>query len=73
LQFTIESRRLPTSPNPQATPVIIEALNPGDALSEFVRRSKLEVVSVATPASGRESIATVRKDEAVYLVRVYQA
>ncbi|HYS55259.1 MAG TPA: hypothetical protein VER58_16000 [Thermoanaerobaculia bacterium] len=48
-------------------------MNPKDALSEFVRRNKSEVVSMATPAKGRESIATIKKNDAVYLVRVYEA
>ena len=73
LQFTIESRQLPTSSGGESKPIIIQATNPNDALTEFVRQNKSEVVSMATPANGRESIATVKKDDAVYLVRVYEA
>jgi len=73
LQFTIESRQLPNSSAGDSKPIIIEAMNPKDALSEFVRRNKSEVVSMATPAKGRESIATIKKNDAVYLVRVYEA
>ena len=74
MQFTIESREL----NPEATlteprSTVIEAADRGSALSEFVRRNAWELVSFATPVRGRESIATVKKDDSVYLVRVYEA
>jgi hypothetical protein len=75
LQFTIESRELtqPESTRGEARSTVIEAADRDAALSEFVRRSASELVSFATPARGRESIATVKKNEAVYLVRVYEA
>ena len=75
MQFTIESRKLtqPESVRGEARSTVIEAANRDAALSEFARRNASEVVSFSTPAAGRESIATVKKDESVYLVRVYEA
>ena len=44
-----------------------------DAITQFVHQSASELVSLTKPIKGSESIATVRKDEAVFLVRVYAA
>ena len=41
------------------------------ASGEFVRQNQCELVSFATPTA-RESIATVRKEDSVFLVRVYE-
>jgi hypothetical protein len=76
LQFTIESRELTTQSNSHAvhvepTSLTIDADNPDDAITEFVRQSASELVSFQKPAECRESIATVRKDDVVFLVRVY--
>jgi hypothetical protein len=71
LQFTIESRQLTSSTESRQT--TIEAANPDDAISEFVRRDDSELVSFLKPGEGRESIATVKKNDSVYLVRVYEA
>ena len=74
MQFTIESRELtPESTRSESRSTVIEATDRDAALTEFVRRSALQLVSFATPARGRESIATVKKDDSVYLVRVYEA
>ena len=79
LQFTIESRELRSqhahqpSADPRPHQVVIEAPNADDAISEFVRRNASELVSLTKPAEGRESIATVKKDDSVFLVRVYTA
>jgi len=74
LQFTIESRELrPESAKSESRSTVIEAADRGSALSEFIRRSAFELMSFATPARGRESIATVKKNDSVYLVRVYEA
>lgn len=70
MQYTIESRPLTSDATPWK-PMRIEAANPESAISEYVRRSHGELVSVTKPLTGRESIATVRKDDAVFLVRVY--
>jgi len=78
LQFTIESRELTQSNHSHAilverTSMTIDADNPDDAITEFVRQSDSELVSFQKPAECRESIATVKKDDAVFLVRVYSA
>lgn len=76
MQFTIEARPLTSDTfsigaGAQPTQTMIEAVNPQDAISEFVRRDHCELVSFSSPARGRESIATVKKQDSVYLVRVY--
>jgi len=77
MQYTIESRQLTSeythrpSFEDESRETRIEAATPDDAISEFVRRSQCELVSMARPLKGRESIATVKKDDAVFLVRVY--
>jgi hypothetical protein len=79
LQFTIESRQLtneythrpPFDVEPQQT--FIEAGTPDDAIGEFVRQNGSELVSLTKPVRGQESIATVKKDNSVFLVRVYAA
>lgn len=76
MQFTIESRQL-THQAPSRTTedgsTTVEAADPDDAISQFVRQRHCELVSFLKPAEGRESIATVRKDDSVFLVRVYSA
>jgi len=76
LQYTIEAREL-TSESRQHTPandgtrrVTLEARDEGDAISQFVRHNDSELMSFQ-PLRGRESIATVKKNDSVYLVRVY--
>ena len=73
LQFTIESRALTYSHAARVEPssTTIDAENPDDAITEFVRQSEYELVSFQKPAEGRESIGTVKKDDVVLLVRVY--
>jgi hypothetical protein len=77
VQYTIESRPLTNEythrPSLDAEPrhTHIEAANPESAISEYVRQSELELVSVTKPLTGRESIATVKKNDSVFLVRVY--
>ena len=79
MQYTIEARELTSEYTPK-TPAdgeprrtMIEAQDPGEAISRFVSQSKSELVSVINPVRGRESIATVKKDDCVYLVRIYAA
>ena len=72
LQFTIESRPLTNGSGGPSTQMVIEASDPRGAISEFVRRSRSELVSFATPGMGRESIGTVKKEDSVFLVRVYE-
>jgi hypothetical protein len=79
LQFTIESRQLTNEYTHRPTfdvetrQTFIEAGSPDDAIGEFVRRNHSELVSLTRPVRGQESIATVKKDDLVYLVRVYAA
>jgi hypothetical protein len=77
LQFTIESRQL-TNEHTHLAPfdgetrqIQIEAGSPDDAIGEFVRQNQSELVSLSRPVRGQESIATVKKDDSVFLVRVY--
>ena len=77
MQYTIESReltseythRLPSQREAKRT--TIEAGDPGEAIHRFVDLDQSELVSFTNPRPGSESIATVRKDDTVFLVRVY--
>ena len=79
MQYTIESReltseythRVPSQGMPRRT--MIEASDPGEAINRFVRQDQAELVSFTNPRPGSESIATVRKNDVVFLVRVYAA
>ena len=79
MQYTIEARELTSeythrpSLDDQSRRMTIEAQSPDDAISRFVVENHSELVSVIRPARGLESIATVKKDDSVYLVRVYAA
>jgi hypothetical protein len=79
LQYTIESRPLTNeythraSADAESRQTTIEAASADDAISKFLHQSASELVSVTRPLKGRESIATVKKDEYVFLVRVYAA
>jgi len=75
LQFTIESRELTSNTNDRLEPVstTIDADTADDAITAFVQQSDSELVSFQRPAECRESIATVKKDDVVFLVRVYAA
>jgi hypothetical protein len=76
VQYTIEQRRLTSTATPPSLSqagsrrTTIDAPDADQAISRFVEESHSELVSF-TPVQGRESIATIKKDEAVYLVRVY--
>jgi len=76
LQYTIEARELTSESRQHKTAetgtrrITLEARDEGDAISQFVQGNASELVSFQ-PVRGRESIATVKKDESVYLVRVY--
>jgi hypothetical protein len=70
LQFTIEARELR---NPRSLETTIDALDAQDAIRSYVQENGSQLMSVSRPSDGRESIAMVRKDDSVYLVRVYAA
>jgi hypothetical protein len=77
MQYTIEARQLTNeythrpAHDSQPQRIVVEAIGPGEAISQFVRDNASELVSLTQPAMGRESIATVKKDDSVFLVRVY--
>ena len=78
MQYTIESRPLTNestrrSFDGEPRQTTIEAADVDDAITQFVHQNASELVSLTKPIKGSESIATVRKDEAVFLVRVYAA
>ena len=76
MQYTIESRQLTNAmtrrreDGPRQT--VVEARTPDEAISKFVEEEESELVSFTVAGAGRESIATVRKQDSVFLVRVYQ-
>jgi hypothetical protein len=79
VQYTIEERELTNeythrpSYDVQTRRTIIDARDADDAISRFVRDSESELVSLTRPIRGGESIATVKKEDSVFLVRVYAA
>jgi hypothetical protein len=79
LQYTIEERQLTnqlthrSSYETEPRRMVIEAADADEAISQFIVQNASELVSVIRPRRGRESIATVKKDDCVYLVRVYAA
>jgi hypothetical protein len=76
VQYTIEARQLTIarqrSSEKSTQQMVVEARSAGEALSHFVRADRSELVSYQ-PVRGRESIATVKKNDSVFLVRVYAA
>lgn len=79
MQYTIEARALTsetshrTSFDVESRRTVVEASDESDAISQYVKASESELVSFSQPARGAESIATVKKEDAVFLVRVYAA
>ena len=77
MQYTIESRQLTSGythrPAVDSEPrrTTVEAETPDDAIFAFVTASESELVSFTKPVRGRESIATVKTGDSVFLVRVY--
>ena len=77
MQFTIEARALTNASTPRAAfdvesqRTFVEAADPEEAITRFVRQSHAELVSCSRPGRGQESIATMKKEDAVFLVRVY--
>ena len=78
MRYTIEARELTSESthrpafDEQTHRIIVEAGGPDEAIDSFVKDNRSELVSFTRPARGRESIATVRKDDSFYLVRVYE-
>jgi hypothetical protein len=78
LQYTIEARELTNeythrpAYDGESRKTTIEAGDPDEAISQYVLQSDAELVSFTSPR-GAESIATVKKEDTVFLVRVYMA
>lgn len=76
MRFTIEARELTTEQTPKSSlyteprRTTVEARDEDEAITHFVTQHGSELVSFQ-PTPGRESIGTVKKDESLYLVRVY--
>lgn len=79
MQYTIEERELTNestrrlSFDKKPRRMVIEAEDADEAITQFVVRNASQLVSVTRPVHGFESIATVKKDDSVYLIRVYAA
>jgi hypothetical protein len=83
LQYTIESRELTRESSSESTHhrrqdpgsvrIVVIANDADEAIHQFVREREAELVSFTYPGRGRESIATVKKEDTVFLVRVYAA
>jgi hypothetical protein len=77
LRYTIESRELTSEythrPTYDGHPrrIVIEADDADQAISQYVSASDSELVSFIRPKMGEESIATVKKEDTVFLLRVY--
>lgn len=77
MQYTIEARELTNeythrpATEARSRRLTVEAGTADEAISHYVREFQAELVSLTTPARGLESIATVKKEDAVFLVRVY--
>ena len=79
MQYTIEARELTNEYTHRpahdvgSSRTTIEAGDADEAIWQYVRERDAELVSFTNPARGAESIATVKKKDAVFLVRVYTA
>ena len=79
MQYAIEARQLTGehSRRPvfeaERKAIIIEASTADEAISQFLSENNSELVSLSRPLRGSESIATVRKDDTVFLLRIYTA
>lgn len=77
MQYTIEARELTsehTQPGTSASQrTTVDAADADEAITRYVQQSASELVSVSRPGQGQESIATVKKEDSVFLVRVYAA
>jgi len=77
LRYTIESRELTSEHTHRPAVEVesrrmeVEAADPNDAISRYVEDVEAELVSFTSPGFSRESIATVKKEDSVFLVRVY--
>lgn len=79
MQYTIEARELTNeythrpAIDVESRRMTVEASDADDAITQYVRECDGELVSFSRPARGAESIATVKREDAVFLVRIYTA
>ena len=79
MQYTIEERELTSeythrpSFDGESSRIVIDAADPDEAISRYIRERDAELISFMSPGRSRESIATVKKEDCVFLVRVYAA
>ena len=79
LQYTIEARELTNeythrpAHDVASRRLTVEAGDADEAITQYLRECMGELVSCSRPARGQESIATVKQEDTVYLVRVYAA
>lgn len=79
MEFTVEARELTRESSQRrrdegaSRRTVVVARNAEDAIQQYVHDRAAELVSLTHPARGDESIATVKQEDAVFLVRVYTA
>lgn len=75
MQYTIEARELTSRPayDGESRRTVIEANDESEAIHQYLKDSDAELVSFTTPHRSSESIATVKKEDTILLVRVYAA
>lgn len=79
MQYTIEARELTNeythrpAYDVESRRTVVDAIDATEAISQYVRESAAELVSFTRPGRGQESIATIKKEDTVFLVRVYAA
>lgn len=79
MQYTIETRELTRGHGGRSSAVngeqavVLEAYDADEAITRYVKQSGTELMSVSRAGRGRESIATVKKEDSVFLLRVYAA
>lgn len=79
MQYTIEARELTNeythrpAIDVESRRMTVEASDADEAITRYVRECDGELVSFSRPARGAESIATVKREDAVFLVRIYTA
>jgi hypothetical protein len=79
LQFTIEARELTNeythrpAYDVESRHVLVDAADADAAITQYVKENESVLVSLIRPGRSRESIATVKKEDQVFLVRIYAA
>lgn len=79
MQYTIETRELTNeythrpAYDGESRRLVVEAVDADEAIHQYVKESAAELVSFTRPGRSQESIATVKKEDTVFLVRIYAA